>query len=95
MTHYILSMTPKTEARRKREAKERAERAFRKTLKNFGLGGPGPLRGAISSLVAAQGKRRDLNSQLATNVRPHPGIGVNVAEEHRRGVSKSTFAAME
>jgi hypothetical protein len=39
----------KTEAHKKKEAKERAARKLHRTKKKLGLGDPGPLKGAIPS----------------------------------------------
>jgi len=48
----------KTEAQRKKEAKERAAKALRRTKERYGLGRPGTLKGVVASPLEAQGKRR-------------------------------------
>jgi hypothetical protein len=90
-------MPPKTEARRKREAKERAEGALRKTLKKFGLGEPGPLRGAISSPLAAESKLRDSNSPPTSDRIPGSAPASDLLHAHKwkRGAEETTFTTRE
>ena len=90
-------MRPKTEARRKREAKEQAEAALSKTLKKFGLGRPGPLRGAISSPLAAEGKRRDPNSPPTSDRIPGSAPASDLLHAHKwkRGAEETTVTTRE
>ena len=53
-----VAMRRKTEAQRKKEAKERAAKALRKTKERYGLGKPGILKGVVASPLQAHGKRR-------------------------------------
>jgi hypothetical protein len=86
-------MPPKTEARRKREAKERAEGALRKTLKKFSLGEPGPLRGAISSPLAAEGKQRDPNTPPTSDRIPGSAPASDLLHAHKwkRGAEETNI----
>ena len=90
-------MRPKTEARRKREAKEQAEAALSKTLKKFGLGRPGPLRGAVSSPLAAEGKRRDPNSPPTSDRIPGSAPASDLLHAHKwkRGAEETTVTTRE
>ena len=90
-------MRPKTEARRKREAKEQAEAALSKTLKKLGLGRPGPLRGAISSPLAAEGKRRDPNSPPTSDRIPGSAPASDLLHAHKwkRGAEETTVTTRE
>ena len=51
-------MRRKTEAQRKKEAKERGAKALRRTKERYGLGRPGTLKGVVRSPLQAQGNRR-------------------------------------
>jgi hypothetical protein len=91
-------MRPKTEARRKRDAKAQAEAALSKTLKKFGLGGrPGPLRGAVSSPLAAEGKRRDPNSPPTSDRIPGSAPASDLLHAHKwkRGAEETTVTTRE
>ena len=90
-------MRPKTKARRKREAKEQAEAALSKTLKKFGLGRPGPLRGAISSPLATEGKRRDPNSAPTSDRIPGSAPASDLLHAHKwkRGAEETTVTTRE
>ena len=91
-------MRPKTEARRKRDAKAQAEAALSKTLKKFGLDGrPGPLRGAVSSPLAAEGKRRDPNSAPTSDRIPGsaPASDLLHAYKWKRGAEETTLTTRE
>ena len=54
----VVAVRRKTEAQRKKEAKERAAKALRRTKERYGLGKPGILKGVVASPLQAQGKRR-------------------------------------
>jgi hypothetical protein len=91
-------MRPKTEARRKRDAKAQAEAALSKTLKKFGLGGrPGPLRGAVSSPLAAEGKRRDPNSPPTSDRIPGSAPASDLLHAHKwkGGAEETTVTTRE
>ena len=90
-------MRPKTEAHRKREAKEQAEAALSKTLKKFSLGRPGPLRGAIPSPLAAEDKRRDPNSPPTSDRIPGSAPASDLLHAHKwkRGAEETTVTTCE
>jgi hypothetical protein len=61
----------KTEAQRKKEAKERAAKALRITKERYALGKPGTVKGVVTSPLQAQGKER--NPRLAPTSDRIPG----------------------
>ena len=64
----------KTEAQLKKEAKERAAKALRRTKERYGLGEPAGLKGVVVSPLHAEGERR--KSTIAAHFRPDTGFGL-------------------
>ncbi len=90
-------MARKTEAQRKKEAKERAERALRKTKERLGLGQPGPLRGAVPSPLAASSKRRSAKLPFTSDRIPGSAPATDLLHAHKwkRGVEESEATTRE
>lgn len=90
-------MARKTEAQRRKEAKERAERALRKTKERLGLGQPGPLRGAAPSPLAAISKRRHAKLPSTSDRIPGSAPASDLLHGHKwkRGVEESDATTRE
>lgn len=90
-------MARKTEAQRRKEAKERAERALRKTKERLGLGQPGPLRGAVPSPLAAISKRRHAKLPSTSDRIPGSAPASDLLHGHKwkRGVEESDATTRE
>jgi hypothetical protein len=87
----------KTEAQKKKEAKERAARELQRTKKKLGLGEPGPLRGAIPSPLAAstRGRRAKLAPTSDRIPGSAPAADLLHAHKWRRGVKETEATTRE
>lgn len=90
-------MRRKTETQRKKEAKERAQRALRQTKERFGLGEPGPLRGVTPSPLAVTGKPRDAQPPPTSNCIPGSAPAADLLHAHKwkRGVQETEATTCE
>jgi hypothetical protein len=73
----------KTEAQIKKEARERAAKALRRTKQRYGLGEPAPLKGAVSSPLHTQGERRNPRLSPTSDRIPGPAASSNLLQDHK------------
>ena len=87
----------KTEAQKKREAKERAAQALRKTKAKLGLGPPRPLRGATPSPLAAKPWGREPKPAPTSDRIPGPAPTKDLLHEHKwkRGAEETEATQQE
>jgi hypothetical protein len=82
----------KTEAQRKKEAKERAARALRKTKERLGLGEPGP-----PSPLVTSGKQREAKPRPTSDRIPGPAPAADLLYAHnwKRGAEEREATTRE
>jgi hypothetical protein len=87
----------KTEAQRKKEAKEQAARELQRTKKKLGLGEPGPLRGATPSPLAASTRGRRAKPAPTSDRIPGSAPAADLLHAHKwkRGVEETEATAKE
>ena len=73
----------KTAARKKREARETAARALQKTRARLGIRTVGPLKGAISSPLAAVTQRRTPKTAPTSDRIPGSALAKDLLYEHK------------
>ena len=76
-------MRRKTEAQLKKEAKERAAKALRRTKLRYGLGEPSRLKGAVASPLHAQAKRRSPRLSATSDRIPGSAPSSNLLHDHK------------
>jgi hypothetical protein len=87
----------KTEALKKKEAKERAAQELHRTKKKLGLGDPGPLKGAIPSPLAASSRERRAKPAPTSDRIPGSAPAADLLHAHKwkRGVKETEATAKE
>jgi hypothetical protein len=87
----------KTEAQRKKEAKERAARDLQRTKKRLGLGDPGPLKGATPSPLAASTMERRAKPAPTSDRIPGSAPATDLLHAHKwkRGVEETDATTKE
>jgi hypothetical protein len=87
----------KTEAHKKKEAKERAALELHRTKKKLGLGDPGPLKGAIPSPLAASSRERRAKPAPTSDRIPGSAPAADLLHAHKwkRGVKETEATAKE
>jgi len=73
----------KTIARKKKEARESAARALQKTKARLGISTAGPLKGAISSPLAAVTKRRTPKTAPTSDRIPGAALANDLLHKHK------------
>src|SRR5262249_54480630 len=87
----------KTAARKKKEARESAARALQKTRARWGIGTAGPLKGAISSPLAALAQRRTPKTAPTSDRIPGYAPGKDLLHEHKwkQGAEETEITVQE
>ena len=73
----------KAAARKKKEARESAARALQKTKAKLGIGRAGPLKGAMSSPLAADPQRRTPETAPTSDRIPGSALAKDFLYEHK------------
>src|SRR5262250_1487613 len=73
----------KAAARKKKEARESAVRALQKTKARLGIGTAGPLKGAISSPLAAATQRRTPKTAPTSDHIPGSALAKDLLHEYK------------
>jgi hypothetical protein len=85
----------KTAARKKKEAREGAARALQQTKARLGIGAAGPLKGAISSPLAAVTQRRDPKTAPTSDRIPASALAKDLLHKHKwKQAAKETEATV-
>ena len=87
----------KTEAQKKKEAKERAARELQRTKKKLGLGEPEPLKGATTSPLTASSRGRRPKPAPTSDHIPGSAPAADLLHAHKwkRGVKETQATTTE